>query len=241
MALFVGTSGWAYKEWRPGFYPAGLPQSRWLEHYAHSLNACEINATFYRRQEPATFEKWAAAAPPSFRFATKAHRAITHARILAPNDDRRVMIDNYFKSIAALGTVRGPVLLQFPPSRQRDTEALNALVAALPGDVPFAFEFGHDSWKDDSIRAELAERGGTECFTDWTGDAPDSLPPGPLAYIRMRVDRYTEEQRARWRDLLLREAAERDVYAFSKHEGIEPEDTYGGVGLAVWLNEHAEG
>jgi uncharacterized protein YecE (DUF72 family) len=240
MALFVGTSGWAYKEWRPGFYPAGLPQSRWLEHYAHALTACEINATFYRRQEPSTFEKWAAAAPPSFRFATKAHRAITHARILAPTEERRVMIDNYFKSISALGTVRGPVLLQFPASRQRDDESFRGLLETLPGDVQFAFEFGHESWKDDDIRAELAERGGTECFTDWTGDAPEALPPGPLAYIRMRVDRYSVEQRARWRDLLRREATGRDVYAFSKHEGIAPENSQGGIGLARWLTEHAE-
>jgi uncharacterized protein YecE (DUF72 family) len=74
MALYVGTSGWAYKQWKPGFYPEGLPQARFLEHYSTALNSCEINATFYRRQAESTFEKWARAVGDEFRFTTKAHR-----------------------------------------------------------------------------------------------------------------------------------------------------------------------
>lgn len=49
MALYVGTSGWAYKEWKPDFYPADLPQKRFLEHYATRLSAVEINTTGSRR------------------------------------------------------------------------------------------------------------------------------------------------------------------------------------------------
>jgi uncharacterized protein YecE (DUF72 family) len=45
VSLHVGTSGWAYKEWRPAFYPEGMPQARFLSHYASVLGACEINAT----------------------------------------------------------------------------------------------------------------------------------------------------------------------------------------------------
>ena len=52
MALFVGTSGWAYREWKGGFYPEDLPMSRFLEHYARELGACEVNATFYRLAKP---------------------------------------------------------------------------------------------------------------------------------------------------------------------------------------------
>jgi uncharacterized protein YecE (DUF72 family) len=239
MALFAGTSGWAYKEWKPAFYPPGLPQARWLEHYATVLPAVEINATFYRMQSPETIAKWRKAAPDSFRFATKIHRAITHARVLAPNDDRQAFIDNYFESISALGIALGPVLLQLPGGRTRDLESLRALIGALPKGILFAFDFTDESWNDIEVLNELASGGGTACYSDRNGDAPDSLPPGPIGYVRMRHPRYTDEQRERWRDLLDREAAGRDVYVFTKHEGVETEDSHGGVGLSLWLNEHA--
>jgi uncharacterized protein YecE (DUF72 family) len=40
MTLYVGTSGWAYKEWKPGFYPESVPPARFLEHLATRLSAC---------------------------------------------------------------------------------------------------------------------------------------------------------------------------------------------------------
>ena len=46
--LFAGTSGFAYPAWKPGFYPAKLPQAKFLEHYAQRLNCVEINYTFRR-------------------------------------------------------------------------------------------------------------------------------------------------------------------------------------------------
>ncbi|MDQ4094763.1 MAG: DUF72 domain-containing protein, partial [Actinomycetota bacterium] len=72
MTLFVGTSGWAYREWKPDFYPAELPQARFLAHYGRQLSACEINATFYRLQSESTFTKWATAVPDDFRYSIKA-------------------------------------------------------------------------------------------------------------------------------------------------------------------------
>ena len=44
----VGCSGWNYPHWRGSVYPEGVPQSRWLEHYATLFDTVEVNATFYR-------------------------------------------------------------------------------------------------------------------------------------------------------------------------------------------------
>jgi uncharacterized protein YecE (DUF72 family) len=239
MAMMIGTSGWAFKEWRPGFYPSDLPQKRWLEHYCRHLTACEINATFYRMQAPSTFEKWAAAAPKSFRFAVKAHRVITHSRVFDPDENRRAIIGNFFKSVATLGDLRGPVLFQFPAQRERDDAALDGLLATLPEGLPYAFEFLSPTWDDDSVTEKLLEHGATRCFTDRTGDVPEKLPPGPIAYIRMRNQRYTDEQMDGWHALLARESSTRDAYVFTKHEGIAPEDSHGGIGLAKWLVDRA--
>src|ERR1039457_5382795 len=54
--LFAGTSGFAYPQWKPQFYPAKLPANKFLEHYAQRLNSVEINYTFRRTPSAATLE-----------------------------------------------------------------------------------------------------------------------------------------------------------------------------------------
>jgi uncharacterized protein YecE (DUF72 family) len=239
MTLHVGTSGWAYREWKPGFYPHDVTRSRFLDHYCKTLSACEINATFYRLQSDATLARWIAAAPESFRFAVKAHRRITHSKKLAPDSEARSFIDLFLRSVWTLGPRLGPVLFQFPRYRQRDDAALGRFLEALPAGAPFAIEFRHGSWDDDDIAKQIAVRGGTVCVSDTSGDPPDALPPGPIAYVRLRSDRYSAEQRAGWRTVLTREAKTRHVFAFAKHAGISPANPYGGVGLACWLMNNA--
>ena len=48
MTLFVGTSGWQYKDWRDLVYPAGVPTRLWLEEYTRLFATVEINNAFYR-------------------------------------------------------------------------------------------------------------------------------------------------------------------------------------------------
>jgi uncharacterized protein YecE (DUF72 family) len=238
MTLYVGTSGWAYKEWKPAFYPEDLPQARFLELYSHVLGAVEINATFYRLQSTETFAKWAATTPEQFRFATKAHRRLTHSKEMAPEGDARTFLDAYLRSVATLGPRLGVVLFQYPPYRRRDDAALDAIIAALPDGTRAAFEFRHDSWADAAVRDRIAQAGGTVCVSETEGKVPDALPPGPFAYIRLRAERYSPEARDGLRALLEKEGAERDVFAFAKHEGIPAGDPFGGIGFAVWLSGH---
>ena len=243
MSLYVGTSGWAYREWRGDFYPPDLAQSRFLEHYGRALDACEINATFYRLQKDSTFLRWAEATPETFRFALKAHRRLTHRRTIALDSEGRSFLDTFLKSASTLGPRLGAVLFQFPPYRHRDDAALNSLLAALPPGTPYAFEFRHESWTDPAIGAAIAAVGGTLCISDTQGVVPASLPPGPIGYVRLRTERYDDQTREQWWRLLSAESAQRHVYAFAKHEGIPPGDPYGGVGLASWMAEQqrAEG
>jgi uncharacterized protein YecE (DUF72 family) len=234
MTLFIGTSGWAYKEWKPDFYPEELPQKRFLEHYARFLSACEINATFYRLQSPDTFRRWAEGTSDTFRFSIKAHRGLTHSKSIAPTD-KEGLLTGFLESVGTLGDRLGVVLLQFPPYRRRDDEDLAALMDALPSERHHAFEFRHESWDDPAVKAAIAERGGTICLSETKGEVPEELPPGPLAYVRLRAERYSDAARDGWRALLEKESSTRDVYAFAKHEGIPAGDPYGGIGLAQWL------
>jgi uncharacterized protein YecE (DUF72 family) len=235
MSLHVGTSGWAYPEWKPAFYPDGLQQSRFLAHYSSILSACEINATHYRLQPDDVVARWAAQTPEGFRFAAKAHRRLTHMRTLPPAGGGDAFLARFLESLTPLGARLGAVLLQFPPTRERDDGALAAMLACLPPGLPVALEFRHESWLDPAVEERAAAAGGTICVGETAGAVLPRLPEGPLAYVRLRADRYTPEARDGWRDLLEREAADRPVYAFAKHEGIDAGDPFGGVGLAEWL------
>jgi uncharacterized protein YecE (DUF72 family) len=235
MGLHVGTSGWAYPEWRPDFYPAGLPQHRFLVHYSSILSACEINATHYGLQSEEAVARWAAQTPEGFRFAAKAHRRITHVRALPPAGGGDAFLARFLESLTPLGARLGAVLMQFPPTRERDDAALEAFLGCLPPGLPVALEFRHESWLAPEVEERIAAAGGTVCVSETLGTVVPRLPEGPLGYVRLRADRYSPEARDAWRELLEREAADRPVYAFAKHEGLEAGDPFGGVGLAEWL------
>lgn len=45
--IYVGTSGYSYKDWIGVFYPEGAKQRDMLEYYARHFPCVEINATYY--------------------------------------------------------------------------------------------------------------------------------------------------------------------------------------------------
>jgi len=234
MVLFVGTSGWAYKEWKPDFYPSDLPQARYLEHYATKLTAVEINATYHRRQEESTLKKWVASVPDDFRFVVKGHRAIT------PRAEDPTMLNEFVSDMATLGPQLAAIFFQFPLKRDGNEAGFEKFLANVGGAVPVAFDLKHPSWHTDDIADGVAHAGGTLCLSDREGKAPDALPEGPIGYVRLRGGTYSGKERANWRSLLAAESAQRDVYVFVKHdEG--PGDEYTGVGLAQWLAKEAAG
>ena len=239
MGLFLGTSGWAYPEWQPGFYPEGLARARFLGHYSSQMGACEVNATFYRLQSESTFERWASDVGDDFRFVIKAHRRITHGAGLMAGDGDGEFVARFCESLRPLGTKLGAVLLQFPPTRRRDDEALGRLLDALPTGLRVACEFRHTSWDDESVNGLLMAAGTGRCLADTEGVVPASLPPGPIGYVRLRSNHYSSDARLAWSGLLASEGRERDVYAFAKHEGVPAGDPHAGIGLAQWLRANA--
>ena len=70
-SVSVGTSGWSYPSWRPGFYPAGLDPSGFLAFYAARFATVELNTTGYRLPAEDQFRRWAEQVPEGFEFAPK--------------------------------------------------------------------------------------------------------------------------------------------------------------------------
>src|SRR5918998_1299377 len=129
----VGIGGWTYPPWRWIFYPDKLPQSRELEYASRQFGSLEINATFYGRQSPKSWQKWAATVPDGFQFAIKGSRFCVSRRKLA---EGREGVDNFFaQGMAALGTKLGPILWMFQERRQFDADDFAGFLDLLPAEL----------------------------------------------------------------------------------------------------------
>ncbi len=127
--MLIGTSGWQYRDWRGGLYPAGVAQRRWLEHYATQYLTVENNSSFYRLPAPETFAGWRDRTPDDFVMAVKASRYLTHVRKLR---DPAEPVARLLAAAAGLGPKLGPVLLQLPPTLTADPATPGRLPAGVP-------------------------------------------------------------------------------------------------------------
>ncbi|MEU4649209.1 DUF72 domain-containing protein [Nocardia fluminea] len=189
MTMYVGTSGWQYRDWRGELYPPGLPVRRWLEHYAGSFATVESNNAFYRLPSRENFAGWRERTPADFVMAVKASRYLTHIkRLRDPAEPVQRLLDR----TEGLGDRLGPILLQLPPTLRADPELLDNCLRCFPGTVRVAVEPRHDSWWTDEIRDVLRSRGAALTWAD-----RDSRPITPLwrttdwAYLRLHAGRAT--------------------------------------------------
>lgn len=214
--LYAGTSGFSYPGWRGRFYPERLSGSKMLEYYSARLGGVELNGTFYRTPPDASLRAWAAT-PAGFKLCLKGHRALTYSAAAFPKEQ---VARDFSGRIGVLGERLGPLLLQFPPVRQRDLDLLRMLLDALGR--PVAAEFRHESWFDEEVAAVLREHASAWAITD-----AEDWPQAPaaefgFAYYRLRRD-YDDAELGRWADRL-GSALDRgvDVHAYFRHDAEGP-------------------
>src|SRR5688572_21020150 len=129
MNLYVGTSGYSYKEWKGSFYPEDLPDKQMLHYYGERFRSVEINNTFYRMPKPEMLETWAAEVPPDFKFVLKAPQRITHMQRLRDAEDS---VSYLLRAAGALTERLGPLLFQLPPQFKKDAVRLREFLSLLP-------------------------------------------------------------------------------------------------------------
>ena len=193
--LHVGTSGWAYPSWRPGFYPAGTDSRDFLRFYAERFDTIELNTTGYRLPAEDQFRRWAAAVPPGFTFAPK-----------LPGHRPQIVAD-FGERVAALGDRLGPVRVSL--TSQRDEGLLTLLLGSLDPSLKLAFDLAHPSW--DGVEPQLAEAGAVR-VNDLDHEAP-------FRYVRLREPPYDDAALARWAERLRPHLdAGVHVHAYVRHE-----------------------
>jgi len=220
-------------------YPDGLPQRRWLEHYATLFDTVELNTTFYRLPDPSAVEGWAAAVPDGFTFALKLGSFGSHRMKLR---DAVSWLPNHIDPAELLGRKLGPTLVQLPPRWRRNVERLDEFFSAAPTRLRWAVELREQSWLHDDVYAVLRRHGAALCIHDLLPDHPTVLTTdwtylrfhGPHALERPYHGAYTGRR--------LRSAARRidgwladglDVYAYFNNDVAAA-----AVGDARWLRDH---
>ena len=195
MRVFVGTSGWQYRDWRGRLYPSDVPQRLWLETYTRSFATVELNNAFYRLPEADTFAGWRDRTPAGFVMAVKASRFLTHVkRLTEPAEPVARLMDR----ASALGDRLGPVLLQLPPNLPADPERLDACLACFPAGTRVTVEPRHPTWWSAETAKVLRDRGAALCWADRL-----SRPITPLwrtadwGYLRLHVGRAQPWPRVR--------------------------------------------
>jgi uncharacterized protein YecE (DUF72 family) len=215
-SYWVGTSGYAYKEWRGPFYPDDLTDNEMLRFYARHLATVELNHTFYRPITVRQLHAWAKETPDSFAFSLKAPRRITYDMRLRDTAD---LVSDFFETVRSLKQKLGAVLFQIPPFLKRDVPRLEDFLHQMPSGCRAAFEFRNQSWLNDEVYECLRRFGVALCAVE----GPErNVPPEPTAdfgYFRLRRPAYSEDDLA---DLARRiqdaGAGWTDVYAYFKHE-----------------------
>jgi len=200
--ISIGTSGWSYQHWQDRFY-TGVAQKNWLKFYAERFSAVEVNGTFYRLQSPSTFKKWYDETPPTFRFAIKANRYLTHNKKLL-DPEASILIE---KSHAeALGEKLAVVLWQLPGLLKKNSARLQGFIDALQQwpEPRHCIEFRHPSWFDDETADGLAQTNITVCLSDAETWPMWDRVTSNLVYIRLHghartyASSYSDPELAYW-------------------------------------------
>jgi len=192
--LYVGTSGWSYPTWKPGFYPDGTKPGDFLRYYSGRFSTVELNTTGYRLPREELFERWSEQTPPGFRFAPKL------------NAHLRSDLGTFSARVGLLGERLGPIRLLVAAAR--DEGLLTLVLGSFDPTLELAFDFRHESW--DGIEPELPANAVRVNQLD--ADAP-------FRYLRFRDPPYDDAAIEEWADRLRPLLADGvRLYCYFKHE-----------------------
>jgi uncharacterized protein YecE (DUF72 family) len=217
-AAYIGTSGFAYKEWKPEFYPADVKDKQMLTFYSRRFGSVEINNTFYRMPTETLLRTWCEQTPETFRFTLKAPQRITHFQRLRDTEET---VEVFLRAAKVLGARLGCILFQLPPNMKRDDALLEDFLSRLPGDpFRFAFEFRNDSWNDDDVRSVLNANHVALCVADTDAKRATMVQTAKdFIYLRLRGLDYSDDDIATWTSDVGRALeAGTDAYVYFKHE-----------------------
>lgn len=183
MSIHIGVAGWSIPSALADRFPASGTH---LERYGARFSAVEINSSFYRPHRRTTYERWAASVPPGFRFSVKLPKAITHERRFV---DCQALLDRFAGETDGLGSKRGPVLVQLPPSFAYPGDSAERFLSDLKTTVTddIVLEPRHASWFRPDVEHMLERQKVARVAADPARPLPAAQPGGwhRRAYFRL--------------------------------------------------------
>jgi uncharacterized protein YecE (DUF72 family) len=189
----IGTSGYSYP-WNKG---KPTPFAWYL---AQGFNAVEINASYYRFPMPSWIRAWRIA-PPSFDFAIKVNRSITHfARLGGDSISLWERFRSTLKELEEMGNL-SIWLFQMPPdydASQENIDTLSNFFETIKLGNRAIVEFRHTSWWDH--KEEIKDLGIVFCSVDAPKLPREIISMNGVTYLRLHgrnswyKDIYKEEE-----------------------------------------------
>ena len=216
--LRVGTSGYAYKEWKGSFYPEKLSNGEMLRFYSQHFSTVEINHTFYRMPAERVLLAWAESVPAGFQFALKANQQLTHIQKLRQCEST---LKRFLEAASVLteNDRLGPILVQLPPTFHAELEVLEEFLKLRPRAFRFALEVRHASWHNEQTYALLRQHETALCLAETDKETSPEVLTTDFAYVRLRREAYTDKQLSAWKqrfDAWVRQGI--NAYVYLKHE-----------------------
>lgn len=183
--IYIGCSGWSYKEWREIFYPKDLPIKEYLAYYSRSFNTVEINSTFYRLPTEKTVKSWYTQTPPNFKYSLKASRILTHIKRF---EDIREPLKYFYGLGDFLAEKMRCFLFQFPGTFAFTPKKLELIISHLDEKRLNVVEFRHQSWWNEAVFRAFDAANITFCTVSGLSVPEDLIITGKTAYIRYHGD-----------------------------------------------------
>lgn len=181
--MAIGTAGWSIPRASADHFEG---EGTHLQRYSRVFNCAEINSSFHRPHARSTYARWAEATPQHFQFAVKMPRSVTHdARLARPAE----ALGRFLDETEGLGSKRGPILVQLPPSLSFESRTAGRFFDCLRKrhQGPIVCEPRHESWASPSANETLVRHRIARVAADPPHAVAFAQPGGwdGLVYVRL--------------------------------------------------------
>lgn len=182
--VFLGTSGWSYREWIGAFYREG--EKSMLSAYSRVFKTVEIDSTFYRNPTKGMVFGWLRYTKPDFVYTAKLPQLITHKKKLDPTQGVENDLNTFLELMEPLqfNGKLGCLLAQLPPGLKFNISLMESFLALFPTQFRLAVEFRHHSWLNAETLRLLEKYNVAYTAVDEPLLPPDMHVTANIVYIR---------------------------------------------------------
>jgi uncharacterized protein YecE (DUF72 family) len=253
--FYIGTAGWSYKDWVPGFYPKQQSGSfDWLQYYSYYFNCVEVNSTYYAYISPKVVEGWIRKVSDSdeFIFDIKLHQDFTHKRKF---NEQNIKAVRYNLDLLTKAERLGGLLIQFPYSFSFNNSAIQyiqELKDTFPNYNSFV-EVRHLSWKNKKAFDFFRDANLTFCTIDQP-QIGQAIPFEPIVTNDKAYIRFHGRNEEAWKNSInnfgkkqtYEERSARYKYLYTPGELVEIEQKINSIQkkvkeVHVIMNNHPQG